>query len=228
MLPYGVNENILLTNETEIIKIIPSTTNQLPSSSSSSAAAEAVSSSSSTVSNQIHDHNLNHKVIKDDNNNNHHHLISEENKVKIVKNIDGNDNNTIIDYKSTSPVLRSSMKNFSDISNNNITNDHNNKQIKDKEVTFDMNPMIRDISRASDQTNYSFNNSENTSLSSLTIDKYSFHLTTEEKQKYLTMIQNNNNNKTDDDDQLKRKTKKNSSSSVKKTNDCCCCSCIIV
>lgn len=210
MLPYGVNDNVLLTrvlDETEIINMIPSTTNQ-PSSSSADAAAAL---SSSTVTNHKDDDNLNHKVIKDDTNN---HLISVENKITLVH-TDGNDINTIIDYKA-SLVLRSSMKNFSDINDNN-------KQIKEKEVTFDMNPMIRDISRASDQTNYSFNNSENTSLSSLTIDKYSFHLTTEEKEKYLTMVNKNN-----DVDKVKRKTKNSSKENRNNKTYDCCSSCTIM
>jgi hypothetical protein len=210
MLPYGVNDNVLLTrvlDETEIINMILSTTNQ-----SSSAAADAAVASSSTETNHKDDDNLNHKVIKDDNNN---HLISVENKITLVHTDGGNDINTIIDYKA-SLVLRSSMKNFSDINDNN-------KHIKEKEVTFDMNPMIRDISRASDHTNYSFNNSENTSLSSLTIDKYSFHLTTEEKEKYLTMINKNN-----DVDKVKRKTK-NSSKDNRNNKTCdCCSSCTIM
>ena len=200
MLPYGVNDNVLLTrvlDETEIINMILST--------SSPAAADAeAAASSSTETNHKGDDNLN--VIKDDNNN---HLISVENKITLVHTDGGNDINTIIDYKA-SLVLRSSMKNFSDINDNN-------KHIKEKEVTFDMNPMIRDISRASDHTNYSFNNSENTSLSSLTIDKYSFHLTTEEKEKYLTMINKNN-----DVDKVKRKTKNSSKDNRNyKTYDCC-------
>jgi hypothetical protein len=208
MLPFGVNDNVLLTrvlDETEIINMITSTTNQ----SSSSAADATAALSSSSVINHKDDDNLNHKVIKDDNNN---HLISVENK---IVHTDGNDINTIIDYKS-SLVLRSSMKNFSDINDNN-------KQIKEKEVTFDMNPMIRDISRASDQTNYSFNNSENTTLSSLTIDKYSFHLTTEEKEKYLTMVNKNNN-----DEKMKRKTKNSSKDNRNNKTYDCCSSCTLV
>lgn len=192
MLPYGVNDNVLLTrvlDETEIINMILSTTNP-------SAAADAAAASSSTETNHKDDDNLNHKVIKDDNNNHLitliHHEVTDGNDVK------------------ASLVLRSSMKNFSDINDNN-------KHIKEKEVTFDMNPMIRDISRASDHTNYSFNNSENTSLSSLTIDKYSFHLTTEEKEKYLTMVNKNN-----DVDKVKRKTKNSSKDNRNyKTYDCC-------
>jgi len=86
-----------------------------------------------------------------------------------------------------------------------------------------MNPMIRDISRASDHTNYSFNNSENTSLSSLTIDKYSFHLTTEEKEKYLTMINKNN-----DVDKVKRKTKNSRKDNRNYKTFDCCSSCTIM
>jgi len=206
MLPYGVNDNVLLTrvlDETEIINMILST--------SSPAAADAeAAASSSTETNHKGDDNLN--VIKDDNNN---HLISVENKITLVHTDGGNDINTIIDYKA-SLVLRSSMKNFSDINDNN-------KHIKEKEVTFDMNPMIRDISRASDHTNYSFNNSENTSLSSLTIDKYSFHLTTEEKEKYLTMINKNN-----DVDKVKRKTKNSRKDNRNYKTFDCCSSCTIM
>ena len=125
MLPYGVNDNVLLTrvlDETEIINMILSTTNP------SAAADAAAAASSSIATNHKDDDNLNHKVIKDDNNN---HLISVENKIPLVHTDGGNDINTIIDYKSTSPVLRSSMKNFSDINDNN-------KQIKEKEVTMIM------------------------------------------------------------------------------------------